>query len=463
MTQEKTVGSSKRVLALVAIFFLYAMIAFVTNLAAPIGTIWGYQFAGNAFLGMLGNMANFAAYFIMGIPAGIMLTRIGYKKTALVAVILGIVGLLVQWLSAILGQGVPVFEGAGYVVELNFLIYLLGAFICGFCVCILNTVCNPLITAIGGGGNKGNQLLQWAGSCNSLAGTLAPFLVGALIGQLTPRTAFGDVLPLIWIGVGIFAVVFFFLYTTDIPEPGLERRRNAPDRPKLKDPYSPWSFRHTVLGVIAIFFYVGTEVAIPGTLMFYLSDQGANGAGVIGDAAAIAGTVVAFYWLFMLLGRFIGGLIGGKVSPRTLVTIVATAGIALVIGAIFIPKTATMPVPEFVYVGPNGELASIPGGAYLLVLCGLCTSVMWGCIFNLATDGLGKYTEAASGIFMMMVVGGGVMPLLQNLIADSAGYMTSYWLVVAMFGYILFYAFSGSRNVNTDIPVNEEELDPRNL
>lgn len=463
MTQAKSAGQSGRVVALVAIFFLYAMIAFVTNLAAPVGTIWGYQFAGNAFLGMLGNMANFLAYLVMGIPAGIMLSRIGYKKTALVAVALGILGLLVQWLSSFLGGGVPLFHGDGYVVELNFLIYLLGAFICGFCVCILNTVCNPLITSIGGGGNKGNQLLQWAGSCNSLAGTLAPFLVGALIGQLTPRTHFGEVMPLIWIAVGIFVVAFAIVYRTPIPEPGLARRAASGDKPKARDKYSPWSFRHTVLGVIAIFFYVGTEVAIPGTLMFYLSDPGARGAGVIGDAAAIAGVVVAMYWLLMLVGRTVGGLIGGRVSPRTLVTIVATAGIGLVIGAIFIPKTVVMPMPAFIYQGANGELATIPGGAYLLVLCGLCTSVMWGCIFNLATDGLGKYTEAASGIFMMMVVGGGVMPLLQNLIADSAGYMASYWLVVAMFGYILFYGWSGSKNVNTDIPVNEEELDPRNL
>ncbi len=83
-------------------------------------------------------------------------------------------------------------------------------------------------------------------------------------------------------------------------------------------------------------------------------------------------------------------------------------------------------------------------------------SVMWGGIFNLAVEGLGKYTAQASGIFMMMVVGGGIIPLVQQVIAKSAGYMASYWLIVACLGYLLFYGLIGSKNVNTDIPVEEE-------
>ena len=136
----------------------------------------------------------------------------------------------------------------------------------------------------------------------------------------------------------------------------------------------------------------------------------------------------------------------------------ATA-IVLVVMAIFIPKTSTLPVPEFLYEGG----AEVPVSAFLLILCGLCTSIMWGGIFNLAVEGLGKYTAQASGIFMMMVVGGGVMPLIQSAIAKASGYMTSYWLVVAMLAYLLFYGLIGSKNVNTDIPVEEEPIDPRDL
>jgi len=90
----------------------------------------------------------------------------------------------------------------------------------------------------------------------------------------------------------------------------------------------------------------------------------------------------------------------------------------------------------------------------LLVLCGLCTSVMWGGIFNLAVEGLGKYTSAASGIFMVMVCGGGILPLIQGLVADHAGYMMSFWVVFAGVLYILYYALAGHRNVNTDIKVD---------
>jgi FHS family L-fucose permease-like MFS transporter len=95
----------------------------------------------------------------------------------------------------------------------------------------------------------------------------------------------------------------------------------------------------------------------------------------------------------------------------------------------------------------------VPLIALFLVLCGLCTSIMWGSIFNLAVEGLGKYTAAASGIFMMMVVGGGILPLLQNWIADISTYQASYIVILVGLLYILFYALIGSKNVNKNIPV----------
>ena len=461
---ETTAKNNGRIVAIVVMFFIYAMIAFVTNLAAPIGTIWGYQFEGNSVLGMMGNMMNFLAYLFMGIPAGNMLMRIGYKKTALWALAIGIIGLFVQFLSGIIGTEtvVTTFSSTGadgssatFPITLNFFIYLLGAFICGFCVCMLNTVVCPMLNLLGGGGNRGNQLLQFGGALNSLSGTMTPLFVGVLIGVLSKQTQIDAVNPLLFIGMGIFGVAFIILNFVTIPEPNLN-----PDGKKVKYSHSPWNFRHTVLGVIGIFFYVGIEIGIPGTLNFYLADQGVNGAGVQGQASAIAGAIVAVYWLFMLIGRTLSGFISGSVSSRTQLIAVSTTAIILIILAIFIPKTTTFPVPDILYEGG----AQVPVSAFLLILCGLCTSIMWGGIFNLAVEGLGKYTAQASGIFMMMVVGGGVMPLIQNAIAKASGYMTSYWLVVAMLGYLLYYGLVGSKNVNTDIPVEEEEeLDPRNL
>lgn len=527
-------NNSGRTIAIIAMFFLFAMIAFVTNLAAPIGTIWGFQFEGNSFLGMLGNMMNFLAYLFMGIPAGKLLTKIGYKKTALWAMAIGAIGLVVQWVSSVFGSEIniaqstvtvmeningteyPVTKAMG--VDLSFIIYLLGALIAGFCVCMLNTVVNPMLNLLGGGGNKGNKLLQTGGTLNSLAATLTPFLVGSLIGQLSRKTSMTNVAPLLWIAIGVFVVAFIIISFVKIPEP------NQSATKKVKFQHSPWNFRHTVLGVIAIFFYVGIEVGIPGTLNFYLSDQKATGAGVLGDASAIAGAVVAIYWLLMLVGRFTSGMISGKVSTKNQLITVSAVCILLIGGAIFSAKEAKFNVPTFVYnpvektyetlgnagmpdheieafienpsveqLAPysdittvktdNGDMQKaliknsekqpfevvaaienqpgIPYAALFLILCGLCTSVMWGGIFNLAVEGLGKYTAQASGIFMMMVVGGGVLPLVQQLLVDHVGYMNSYYLILAAVGYIFLYAIWGCINVNKDIPVSEEEEEAR--
>lgn len=446
-TTANVPGASQRhkghVIAIVAMFFLFAMISFVTNLAAPIGTIWKNHYD---WSGMLGNMMNFLAYLFMGIPAGNLLVKIGYKRTAQWAMGVGLAGLILQWLSSFVGVETGVFEVSGQMVTLNFLIYLLGAFVCGFCVCMLNTVVNPMLNMLGGGGNKGNQLVQAGGSLNSLAGTLTPLFVGMLIGEVSVNTSMETVAPLLFIAMGVFVVAFLVITAVHIPEPHM-RGSNVI---KTKMEHSPWSFRHTVLGVIGIFFYVGIEVGIPGVLIFYLTD--------VTGSAAVAGGVAAVYWLLMLVGRTISSVISGKVSSRTQLIFVAATAIALVVVAIFLPQNIAMNMPS--YSVENGfTTVEVPTKALLFVLCGLCTSVMWGGIFNLAVEGLGKYTAQASGIFMMMVVGGGVMPLIQNWIADSVGYMASYWLVVAMLAYLLFYGISGCRNVNKDIPV-EEELKP---
>lgn len=419
--QANTQAAKGNMVAIIAMFFLFAMISFVTNLAAPIGTIWKQNYE---WSGMLGNMMNFLAYLFMGIPSGALLVKIGYKKTALTAMVVGLAGLFLQWLSGIVGADTSVFSVGGDIVTLNFVIYLLGAFICGFCVCMLNTVVNPMLNMLGGGGNKGNQLVQTGGTLNSLAGTLTPLFVGSLIGVITASTTIADVATLLFIAMGVFVLALVVISCVSIPEPHLGKKTAV----KEKSQHSAWSFRHTVLGVIGIFFYVGIEIGIPGVLIFWLSD-------VTGDVA-VGGAVAAIYWLLMLVGRFVSSIISGKVSSRAQLIFVSTLAIVLTGAAIFLPETLTINMPA--YAAGNGFFtAQVPVSALLLVLCGLCTSVMWGGIFNLAVEGLGKYTAQASGIFMMMVVGGGVMPLIQNWMANSFGYMTSYWLIIAMFAYLL--------------------------
>jgi FHS family L-fucose permease-like MFS transporter len=156
---------------------------------------------------------------------------------------------------------------------------------------------------------------------------------------------------------------------------------------------------------------------------------------------AIAGTLVGFYWFMMLVGRLIGAPIAGKVSSKTMLVTVSLLAIAFVLCILFIPETITISFRE----------KALPLSMVFVVLCGLCTSVMWGAIFNLSTEGLGKYTPMASGIFMTLVCGGGILPFVQNWVADFAGHINSYWVVVAGFAYILLYALFGYKNVNKEI------------
>jgi FHS family L-fucose permease-like MFS transporter len=440
MSKKQQNGS---VIAIVTMFFLYAMISFVTNLGAPIGVIWKNQpeIGGSNVLGIMGNFMNFFAYLFMGIPAGKMLTKVGYKKTALIGIAVGFFGVLIQYLSGFSG-GIP-----------GFCIYLLGAFISGFSVCILNTVVNPMLNLLGGGGNRGNQLNMIGGTLNSLSGTMTPMLVGALIGTVTASTKMADVNLVMFIAMAVFACAFFILLFIPIEDP--EMGKVTAD---TVFEHSPWSFRHTLLGVIAIFVYVGVEVGIPGGLNFYLSDTSAKGAWVnpetVLNAATIGGAVAAMYWLLMLVGRLVSSAIAGKVSSRQMMLCTTTVAMILIVAAMLTPKSVTVSMPLVKILDGTVEMITVPMSALLLVLCGLCTSVMWASIFNLATEGLGKYTAQASGIFMMMVVGGGVLPVVQNFFADFMGYMPSYFVYLLAVAYMFYYALVGCKNVNKDIPVD---------
>ncbi|MBO7071888.1 MAG: MFS transporter [Bacteroidales bacterium] len=423
MTKTKENGS---IIAIITMIFLFGMISFVTNLAAPIGNIWKMQpgIEGSNTWGAMGTMMNFLAYAVMGIPAGALLKKKGYKFTALAALLVGLLGVFIQFLSGIVGVGASI---AG--LPANFFVYLFGAFVAGFSMCMLNTVVNPMLKILGG--KRSNQYIQIGGSFNSLMGTLTPMLVGALIGQLTKDSLISDVNPMLFLAMGVFAFAFIVLLFVPISDP--EATKSA--APAV----SPLKFRHFVYGIIAIFLYVGVEVGIPQTLMFYLADS-TNGAGLDPqNAVMIAGVIAGVYWLLMLAGRLTSSVISGKVSARTQLTCVSSVALLLMVVAIFLPNTVAVNMPI------KGVPADVPVSAILLVLCGLCTSVMWGTIFDLAVDGLGAATEKASGIFMAMVVGGGIVPLIQGALADVIGNMPSYWVLVASVAFILFFAVSGSK------------------
>ena len=407
--------------AIIIMIALFAMIAFVTNLCTPMATIIKNQGPISNVLAQIGNYGNFIAYLVMGIPAGMLISKYGYKKTALIGLVVGSVGILIQWISGLM----DVDNNLGLV----FAVYLIGAFIAGLCMCILNCVVNPMLNLLGGGGNSGNQLIQIGGVFNSTAAVACYILMGALIGDAA-KDKISDATPALMIALAIFVVAFIVISFTKIEEP-----KQAPVQLDLIK--GAMSYRHFALGTLGIFVYMGIEVGVPNFVQQYLiSDYGLP--------ASTVGMIVAVYWFMMLIGRFVGASIGEKVSSRTMITVVSSATIILVLFGMFAP-TITVAFPGVNWGTLEIIWEEIPLGIFSFLLVGLCTSVMWGAIFNMAVEGLGKYTAIASGIFMTMVFGCAVMMFIQATVADLVGYIQSFWCVVACAVYLLFYALIGSK------------------
>ena len=425
-------------LPIVVMYLLFVMISFVTNLCNPMAVILKSNFAVSNFAAQLGNAANFIAYAIMGIPSGLLLRKIGYRNTALVAIGVGIVGVFLQYM-------------AGWAMVESFTVYLAGAFVAGFCMCMLNTVVNPMLNTLGGGGNRGNLLIQFGGVCSSTAAVLVTILMGSLIADVT-KAKIADATPALMIALGVFVFALIVLLLVKIPEPEGEAKG---ERLEVKgEGYSAFSFRHFKLGMLAIFMYLGIEVGVPTYIMQYLTTAPTAATPGLGINPNIVGMIVAVYWLLMLVGRLLGGLVAEKISSRTQIAAVSIATLVLVALGIFLPEQWMVKMPGVDWASLTFITAEIPVAIVALILVGLCTSVMWGGIFNMAVEGLGRYTSIASGAFMTMVCGGGILIPLQGVMADALGsFRLSYVVVLACAAYILFYALHGSKNVNREIPV----------
>ena len=402
---------------------LFAMIAFVTNLCTPMATIIKNQGPISNVLAQIGNYGNFVAYLVMGIPAGMLIAKFGYKKTALIGLAVGAAGILIQWVSGLL----DVEQNLGLV----FTVYLIGAFIAGLCMCILNCVVNPMLNLLGGGGNSGNQLIQIGGVFNSSAAVACYILMGALISDAT-KAKIADATPALMIALAIFVIAFIVIMFTKIEEP-----EQAPVEVSLIK--GAMSYRHFALGALAIFLYMGIEVGVPNAVQQMLTSAPYS------IPAGTVGMIVAVYWFMMLIGRFVGASIGNKVSSRAMITTVSIATLVLVLFGMYAPGDILVAFPGVDWGKLELIWQDIPVGIFSFLLVGLCTSVMWGAIFNMAVEGLGKYTAIASGIFMTMVFGCAVMMGIQGYVADLTNYMTSFWVVVFCAAYILFYALVGSK------------------
>ncbi|MDE6300364.1 MAG: MFS transporter [Muribaculaceae bacterium] len=423
---QKTNQQRNYTLPIAIMFALFFMIAFVTGYQNPLGEVIRKMTGENAVLSQLGTLANFIAYAFMGYPAGKLLERSGYRMTALWAVTVGFIGVAITYLSGTIADNTHAV-----------VVYLIGAFVAGFSMCMLNTVVNPMLNSLGKNQKQGNQLVQFGGSCNSLGATLAPVIVGGLIGGSANTIASAN--SVFYMAMAIFALAFVILYFSNLPEAeGFGTPRQAKENVKVSGALKYSNFR---FGLLAIFCYVGIEVGVANWTMQYLTNSeqvAAHNDITVFSAAAIAGTVVGIYWLLMLVGRLLGGLVGGKVSSKAMLAVTSSVAIVLMILGIYLPETTV----GFIGFDSNHMLfapVQIPMNAILFIACGLCTSVMWGAIFNLSVQGLGKYTALASGLFMVMVCGGGILPTIQGFLANGS-MLGSFWLPVALTAYLLVYA-----------------------
>ena len=399
-------------LTIAVMFGMVFMVGFVTMFTGPLAAVVKAQFGASNALSQFGSSANFLAYLFMGMPCGMILKRRGYRFTSLAAVSVGILGVALQIL-------------AGFVA--SFAVYVVGAFVAGLSMCMLNVVANPMMNTLGGGGNGGNRLVQYGCTFNSVGGMSSPLILGFLIGNEVSKANVLDALPVQVAALVFFAFGFVVIMRADIPEPHLDPAAPSP----WGDVAAAFRFRHFALGALAMFLFEPVECGICNMVNLYLTAEGTPAYA----GAVVGGAMVSAYCALMMVGRLGAGILGNRFSPRAMLAASTAFCIALLAAA------ATVP---FVKVAVPFTSVSLPLSAILMTLCGLGIAAMFGSIFNLATEGLGRLVPVASGITMSLVAGGALLAVI-GVVTDRFGILSSCWVFAAFLGYLFFFAVAGSR------------------
>lgn len=384
-----------------------------------------------AFLSHAGGLKNtlatlisfffFLGYLVNGPLAGRWTNRYGYKSILLKGLLI-MVAALATYLAAAFSAEMPgeiLLSPEGASIPYGFFIFLMGSFLMGTSAALLQTAIIPYVSAYDLPHTQAVQRVNITCAGNSLGTTIAPFFVtGVIFGGLPMEEIHARQLKLPLL-VLMTCILLIWLCMRRMPLPDISGTRTALHE---KGQRSLWSFQHLRLGVIAIFFYVGAEAAVGTNINLHtLSTDDAG--------QHLPALLATLYWGTMMMGRIISGLFG-RVSAR-LQLIVASTGAALLL-------VVTM----------------LANNLWILACVGLFQSVMWGCIFTLAVNGLGKYTSQASGLFMAGVFGGAVIPVLQGFLADVTGSWRWTWILIVVCELVmLHYALFGSKVKEGDAEV----------
>jgi len=401
----------------ITLVFLFFIVGFLTTANG--------QFQGPlkaAFLSNAGDLKNtfatlisfswFLAYPLTGGIGSSWVIKFGYKGTLIRALLIMILGLGIFFLSSWYYEIFPLstVKISSAIIPVGYFIFLLGSFVVGTAATFMQVVLNPYLAACNIKGTQPVQRLNIGGSSNSIGTTLAPYFVtGIVFGGLSmEKVQVNQLMVPFLVLMVVIAIITLILSRISLPEIE-ETKTEKGEKPEK----NIWSFRHLTLGVIAIFFYVGAEVAIGANLNLFAISLG-------GSFATSAAIMATLYWGGMLLGRLISSSLS-SISPQIQLAVTSILASVCILVAIVL------------------------NNPWLLVAVGLFHSVMWGSIFTLSVNKLGKYTSKASGIFMIGVLGGAFIPLLQGGLADAFGWRWTWLLIIISEVYILYYALSGSR------------------
>ncbi|HCM48357.1 MAG TPA: glucose/galactose MFS transporter [Colwellia sp.] len=393
--------------SLTSLFFMWGFITCLNDILIPhLKGIFDLSYS----QAMLVQFCFFGAYFIVSIPAGKIVKKLGFQKGIVLGLIVAALGCFAFYPAAAM-HSYPVF--------------LMALFILASGITVLQVSANPYVSILGDSKTASSRL-NMTQAFNSLGTTVAPFFGAYLIlDQVTDSMSVAQQaesvqMPYVLLAGLLLLLAAIFSY---IKLPVVEHKEELEEKIIVNG--SAWQYRHLVLGAIGIFVYVGAEVSIGSFLVSFLNDP--NIASLEESQAA---KYIAYYWGGAMVGRFIGAAVMQKLAAGKVLAFSAALAIVLIVITIF----------------ASGQLAM-----WAILLVGLFNSIMFPTIFSLAINGLGQHTSQGSGILCLAIVGGAILPLIQGVLADSIGLQNSFFLPIICYIFIAYYGLSGSKPVSDKV------------
>ena len=401
---------------LTSLFFIWGFITSLNDILIPhLKSV----FTLNYTQAMLIQFCFFTAYFVVSVPSGYLVEKINYKGGIIAGLSIAGIGCLLFYPAAS-SHSYPLFLAAFFVLASG--------------ITLLQVAANPYVTILGKPETASSRLTMTQ-AFNSLGTTIAPYL-GALFILATAVKTTDEIMllnadelsayqaaqaaavqnPYLLLAAILFFIAIIFVLTK-LPNIAASEEHVSGIEDGIHT--SAWSYKHLILGAIAIFVYVGGEVSIGSFLINFLGEPS-----IAGLAEKDAGKYVSFYWGGAMIGRFGGALVMQKIQPGKVLTFNAVTAALLVLMTML----------------GSGHLAM-----WAILAVGLFNSIMFPTIFSLALNGLGKHTGQGSGILCAAIVGGAVLPVVQGLFADRIGIQQAFFIPILCYCYIAYYGWKGCK------------------